>query len=86
MKYRKKPVVIEAVRWDGNADTANAFLGEAYGTDWKYAADGSALLIPTLEGEMRCELGDWIISGIKSEKYPCKPDIFAATYEAVEGT
>ena len=43
------------------------------------------LIIPTLEGEMRADVGDWIITGIKGEQYPCKPNIFEATYEAVEG-
>lgn len=91
MKYRKKPVVIEAVLWDGNSDTANLFIGESYGTDWKYAEEkepegniGGDLIIPTLEGEMLCRLGDYIIKGVKGEFYPCKPDIFTATYEPAE--
>ena len=83
-KFRKKPVVIEAVQWDGSADTANTFIGEAFGTDWLYAEDGAAIIIPTLEGQMRGELGDWIIKGVKGEHYPCKPDIFAQTYEPAE--
>ena len=82
--FRKKPVVISAVRWDGDSGTANAFIGEDYFKDWEYAPDGAALLIPTLEGTMRAEVGDWIIRGVKGEFYPCKPDIFEATYEAVE--
>lgn len=83
-KFRKKPVEIEAVRWDGEAHTANSFLGDRYGTDWEYAGPGEgALLIPTLEGKMRAEVGDMIIRGVKGEFYPCKPDIFEATYEAV---
>lgn len=81
-KFRKKPVVIEAVRWDGEAHTANAFLGDRYGEDWEYAAQGdSALLIPTLKGKMRADVGDMLIRGVKGEFYPCKYDIFAATYE-----
>lgn len=80
MKYRKKPVVIEAVQWDGKADTANTFIG----TDWRYGGTGGgAIIIPTLEGEMCGEVDDWIIKGIKGEFYPCKPDIFEATYEKV---
>jgi hypothetical protein len=51
---------------------------EAYKTDVE-------ILIPTLEGEMRASPGDWIITGVKGEQYPCKPDVFAATYEEVEG-
>ena len=83
-KYRKTPVVIEAVLWDGAPETANRFLGEAFGVDWDFTGQGdSSILIPTLEGKMRCNVGDWIIKGIKGEFYPCKPDIFEATYEAV---
>jgi hypothetical protein len=86
-RFRKKPVVIEAIRWDGSPTTANRFLGEAYGVDWEYASGAeAAIVIPTLEGRMRAEVGDWIIKGVKGEFYPCKPDIFAATYEPVEGT
>ena len=84
MQYRKKPVVIEAVQWDGRTETANAFIGEAFGSDWEYASPSDlAIIIPTLEGKMRGEVGDWIIRGVKGEFYPCKPDIFEATYEPV---
>ena len=83
-QFRKKPVVIEAVRWDGNADVANSFIGESYGVDWEYESQSSAkIVIPTLEGRMVGDVGDWIIKGVKGEFYPCKPDIFAATYEEV---
>ena len=61
MKFRKKPVVIEA-----------------YQTD-------VALDIPTFEGLMHASTGDWIITGVQGEQYPCKPDIFEQTYEKVEG-
>jgi hypothetical protein len=83
MFFRKKPVVIEAVKWDGECETANKFIGERYGTDWSYDSNkpGFAISIPTLEGNMRGEVGDWIIKGVKGEFYPCKPDIFDATYE-----
>lgn len=81
--YRKKPVVIEAVQWDGAPKTANEFIGERYGTDWEYAKDSEDIVIKTLEGNMTCHVGDYIICGIKGELYPCKPDIFEATYEAV---
>ena len=82
MRFRKKPVVIEAKCWDGTVGCANemeVFLGES---DWSYSKDG--LLINTLEGKMRANLGDWIIRGVKGEFYPCKPDIFVATYEPAE--
>lgn len=82
--YRKKPITIDAVQWDGYAETANEFIGEAYGTDWEYETGGStSILIPTLEGNMLCREGDWIIRGVKGEFYPCKPDIFDATYDKV---
>lgn len=85
MQYRKKPVIIEAEQWDGDADKANRILGERYGTDWWYALqDSQAIRIPTLEGVMTTNLGDWIITGVQGEHYPCKPDIFEATYEAVQ--
>lgn len=77
MKFRKKPVVIEAVRWTGdNADEIAAFARSAM---WPHGD----LVIPTLEGAHRANIGDWIIRGVQGEFYPCKPDIFDATYEAV---
>lgn len=83
--FRKKPVVIYAVRFDGtNRDRIEAFYGErlvaALRTD---GSRGPAIVIPTLEGDHRAEPGDWIIRGVKGEFYPCKPDIFALTYEPV---
>lgn len=83
-QYRKKPVVIEAVQWDGDAGLANRFIGESYEKDWWYTGkkDGS-IIIPTLEGEHECRVGDFIIKGVKGEFYPCKPDIFEMTYEKV---
>lgn len=86
-QYRKRPVVIEAVRYDGptkkSLDVVAAFAGD----DWLQTVSpnppGDDLVIDTLEGEMRANPGDWIIRGVKGELYPCKPDIFEATYEAV---
>lgn len=88
-KFRKKPVVIEARQYDGSngglliawmartidaaaSETIDAWIGDAY------------LEIKTLEGTMRADKGDWIIRGVKGEFYPCKPDIFAATYDPAE--
>jgi hypothetical protein len=77
-KYRKKPVEVEA--WQNSDDNGcpewldNVDVGRDH---------GGVILISTLEGVMRAEAGDWIIRGIKGECYPCKPDIFEATYEAV---
>lgn len=82
MRFRKKPVVIEAVQWTGSMQVLIDAFGTGFAT-YGHGVDG-ALSIPTLEGEMCCRLGDWIIRGVKGELYPCKPDIFAATYEAVE--
>jgi len=81
MKFRKKPVVIEAVQYlggDESQDNVADFM------DADIAVSDDAILIDTLEGEMIAIPGDWIIKGIKGEFYPCKPEIFAATYEAVE--
>ena len=89
MKYRKKPVVIEAVQWTGeNLDEAMMFCaGDA--TYELMRQGNSELVIATLEDGAGLEAkhvasrGDWIIKGVQGEFYPCKPDIFAATYDAV---
>lgn len=79
-KYRKKPVVINAIKWTGkNWKSVAAFAGTSVAIS---CADGG-VFIPTLEGQMRADIGDWIIRGVKGELYPCKPDIFAATYDKV---
>lgn len=96
-QYRKKPVVIEAWQWHGEQNRtllgsgAPDWLADSesvYGTFHPgkvrvvEETDGKAYLtIKTLEGEMTANPGDWIIKGVKGELYPCKPDIFAATYE-----
>ena len=76
-KFRKKPVTISAVQWDGvNATTILDWVGkDAY-------QEGSSLFIQTLEGVHEASLGDWIIQGVNGEFYPCKPDIFDKTYES----
>ena len=79
-QYRKKPVVVEAIQWDGNLETLNVFPKED--TEPVKLRDGD-LYIQTLEGEMRASIGDFIIKGIQGEFYPCKPDIFEKTYELV---
>jgi hypothetical protein len=78
-KFRKKPVVIEAIQWNGPSD--NAALREFAG-HWVNLGDEDNI-ITTLEGSMRISRGDWIIKGVKGEFYPCKPDIFEATYDPV---
>jgi hypothetical protein len=81
MKYRKKPVVIEAVQFTGKNDAeVMAFCPIARDPVDKKPN----LIIPTLEGEHLCSVGDWVIKGVAGEFYPCKPDIFERTYEKVE--
>ena len=80
-KFRKKPVEIEAQRFDGeNADDLCKWIGPA-GWAGSDAVDGTVVMIETLEGQMKAVAGDWIIRGVEGEFYPCKPAIFAATYE-----
>jgi len=82
VKFRKKPVVIEAVRWTGtNHGEIAVLVGDAWPGDVAPNPPGDDLIIDTLEGEMRCQVGDWLVKGIKGEFYPCKPDIFEASYE-----
>lgn len=86
MKFRKKPVVIEAHQYID--DLFEAFdwaeiVGHSYGTSLVYDSV-KGFLIKTLEGELTVSPGDWIIKGISGELYPCKPDIFEKTYEPVD--
>ena len=88
-KFRKKPVVIEAMQFKGHdplhVDEVMAF------DDWMVANQGdrkcryagNTVVIPTLEGDMTADPGDWIIRGITGELYPVKPDVFQQSYEAV---
>ena len=98
-KCRKKPVVIEAMRWDGTAAGATPIIDWILSTGDRSAryhepqpettlrgtvvreAVPALIVIDTLEGAMRATAGDWIIRGVQGEFYPCKPDIFEATYE-----
>ena len=81
MKFRKKPVVIEAIKWTGgNKTELLKWMRQLNATD----AKASELTIKTLEGGLHASIGDWIIRGVKGEFYPCKPDIFEQTYELVE--
>lgn len=82
MKFRKKPVVIEAIQWTGEMKPVIDLVGYDLPTYGKDGHEGS-LRIKTLEGDFECRLGDWIIKGIQGEFYPCKPEIFIETYEAV---
>jgi hypothetical protein len=88
-KYRKLPVEIEAIEYRAtNLASVLAFIDAGCGTTIVdvYAPAEQAqghIDIPTLEGTMRARVGDWIIRGVKGELYPCKPDIFATTYEPI---
>ncbi len=85
-QFRKKPVVIDAWQsFDQCGEETTAYprwIMDAL-RDGVIFADGAATKIKTLEGDMTVSNGDWIIKGVKGELYPCKPDIFAATYDAV---
>ena len=86
--FRKKPVVIEAWVWDETQETLLLLMekGMKYGGYESHAEKTYVrnLTIQTLEGSMRANKGDYIINGVKGEFYPCKPDIFEATYERTE--
>lgn len=82
MKYRRKPIVVCAIQYDGNnVEEILTSLGmESVDNDFI----SNDLIIETLEGDMRAKVGDYIIKGVNGEFYPCKPDIFEKTYEAVD--
>lgn len=91
-KFRKKPVVIEAITFDelvahGLANGANVVNDMPWSFDYKGQPitheNDDCYLIPTLEGTMRFERGDMLITGVKGEIYPCKREIFEQTYDAV---
>lgn len=87
-KYRKKPVVVDALRWQGDWNMLEAWINTLSSQHvdlskkraMHLASDGS-IVIDTLEGKMRCEIDDFIICGVDGEYYPCKPDIFIRTYD-----
>lgn len=82
MKFRKKPVEVEAVLFASPWAVVKERFPEV-----RLIKDGRTIafgVVPTLEGDMRANLGDWLIRGVAGEVYPCKPDVFEATYEAVE--
>ena len=83
MKFRKRPVVVKAVQWFPDPwAKANHFVGtDPFGVEWKISCEQG---ITTLEGFMMVSPGDWIITGVEGELYPCKPSIFEKTYEQLE--
>lgn len=82
-KYRKKPIVIDAIEWTLHTSKEEILSLGPTDRDMYQDSDGN-LFIKTLEGDMKAGIGDYIIKGIKGEFYPCKGDIFRATYELVE--
>ena len=92
-RYRKKPVIIEAIKYIGRGNFEKD-VDDIGVPDWIWKAlenkiivstNGTdPLIINTLEGYMTIGIGDWVIQGVQNEIYPCKPDIFDATYERVE--
>lgn len=91
MKFRKKPVVIEAIQWTGgNLIEVLRFTGVHESAsrwtwdEYKDVVKKDGFKIYTLEGWINAAIGDWIIKGVKGEYYPCKPDIFDMTYEAIK--
>lgn len=98
-RYRKKPVEIEAMQWDGTAKDAGPIINwilssgmrsaryyepDEYDNCGAKAYHPPRIAIDTLEGTITASPGDYIIQGVQGEHYPCKPDIFEATYEKVE--
>ncbi len=85
-KFRKKPVVIEAIQFVGGIDSAKEIQDWAkkYELYIVWFINYDSLSINTLEGSMSAEPGDWVIKGVKDEFYPCKSDIFEATYEPID--
>lgn len=86
-KFRKKPVVIEARQWDGSMDSQQDIVNWSKGAVAGFhggSRDDYFLEVATLEGNHEAWPGDWIIKGVVGEFYPCREDIFAATYEPVD--
>ena len=84
MKYRKKPIVIDAVQWLGTKTSWDEIMAMG-DVPWKPGQMGSkSFIITTLEGDYAVSNGDFVIRGVAGEFYPCKPDIFENTYELAE--
>ena len=85
MKYRKKPVVVNAWQFDGTMQSAESIVTLDDSMEILSSVDGEVfIIIDTLEGRMTGNPGDLIIRGVKGEFYPCKPDVFSETYELAE--
>lgn len=89
MKYKKKPVIIEAMQLLNNNSSIEECLKFIYNVfitddDIETVKNDKHIRIQTLEGDMKASFGDYIIKGVNGEFYPCKPDIFEKTYESIE--
>jgi hypothetical protein len=89
MKYKKKPVIIEAIQLLNNNSSIEECLKFIYNVfitddDIETVKNDKHIRIQTLEGDMKASFGDYIIKGVNGEFYPCKPDIFEKTYESIE--
>ena len=89
MKYKKKPVIIEAIQLLNNNSSIEECLKFIYNVfitddDIETVKNDKNIRIQTLEGDMKASFGDYIIKGVNGEFYPCKPDIFEKTYESIE--
>ena len=89
-RYRTKPCEIEAIQWTGNTTEIKEFCGDKCSYSIEDAAwqvgkgiPHEEFVIHTLEGDMKASPGDWIITGVEGEQYPCKPDIFEKTYQKI---
>lgn len=87
MRFVKKPVEVEAVQWDGTSPSTEVVVPWIVGNGGqaRYLEESLTIRITTLEGDMDAQPGDWIIRGVQGEFYPCKPDIFTATYDPAPG-
>lgn len=84
MKARKKPVIIDFVVWNASTEAIAELVDIGLTPDKSFVKSDGSLAIDTLEGTMTAQIGDYVIRGVKGELYPCKPDIFAETYEVIE--
>ena len=82
-KFRKKPVVIEAIQFDATRKNLAILIDFVAQRNLNFDPEKEQVIIKTLEGEHIASKGDWIIKGVQGECYPCKPDIFEQTYEPV---
>lgn len=80
-QFKKKPVSVDAVQWDGSIEMGRELSKVVNGVFYENTL---IFLIQTLEGDLKVNPNDWVIRGVAGEYYPCKPDIFAATYEKAE--